>query len=248
MNDISNKLRFLKEGMKNKPIYNYTLEEKKEYEKFISDNFGTFTNVWHELYSPDIHLDILIIPPSKNEDYYKLITRGMGAYKMNVPDIIKNQNLDRAELVMYLPSDWDFDFKKEENYWVVRQMKLIARSAIEENSWVGVGHTFSGDEKATIPFAKNTQLSSTVLLYSLNKNFEYPDFVLDEKGKINFYQIFPLYKEELEYKQKHGIQELMKLFSDEDLFPIVNINRKNYCEKNNEKNLSEDIELDNIEK
>lgn len=246
--DISSKLDFFKKGMQQKPIYNYTFEEQKEYDKFINENFGIFTNVWHELYSPDIHLDILIIPPSKDEDYYKLITKGMGAYKMNVPDIIKNQNFDRAELVMYLPSNWNFDFKKEENYWVVRQMKLIARTAIEENSWVGFGHTFSGNEKATIPFAKNTQLSSTVLLYSLNKDFEYPDFNLKDKGKINFYQIFPLYKEELEYKQSHSTQELMKLFSDEDLFPIVNINRKNYCEKNIQKEISEDKDLDNIEK
>lgn len=226
-------------NISNKPIYDYTMEEKMEYENYVDEHYGEHTLVWHEIYSPDLHIDILIIPPSKEENFYKLVTRGMGAYKMNVPDVIKDQGFDRAELVMYLPPDWDFDFKKEENYWVVRQMKLIARTAMEENSWVGFGHTFSGDESATIPFADNTKFTSTILLYALDNDFEYLDFNLGEKGKINFYQVVPIYKEELEYKKNYGTESLMKLFSDEDLIPIVNINRKNYCDKDIGKNQTE---------
>ena len=48
------------------------------------------------------------------------------------------------------------------------------------------------------------------------------------KGKINFYQLFPLYKEELEYKMEHDAETLLDLFSDDDIVPIVNIDRVNY--------------------
>lgn len=241
-----NKAKYMIKGLKEKPIYLYTQEEGTEYEKYIKENIGEFDKVYHELYSPDIHVDILIIPPTEKQNYYKLVTMGMGAYKMNVPEIIKDKGYDRAELVMYLPPDWNLKFKKEEDGWVIRQLKLIARTAIEENSWVGFGHTFSGDAEATIPFANNTKLSSTVLLYALDKEYEQLHFHLPNKDIINFYQVFPLYKEELEYKQKHGTEALMKLFDDEDIIPIVNINRKNYCEnielvRNNEE-IEEELE------
>ena len=42
--------------------------------------------LFHEIVSPDIHLDIIIVPPTEKNNYYKLITMGMGAYGMNVPD------------------------------------------------------------------------------------------------------------------------------------------------------------------
>lgn len=244
--NVIKKANYFVKGLKEKPKYVYTEEEQREYEKYISDSVGNFDMIYHELYSPDIHVDILLIPPTEKQNYYKLVTMGMGAYKMNVPDIIKNKGYDRAELVMYLPPDWNINFKKEEDGWVIRQMKLIARTAIEENSWVGYGHTFSEDAGATIPFADNTKLSSTVFLYALNKDYEHLHFHLPNKDKINFYQVFPLYKEEMEYKQKYGTEELMKLFDDEDIIPVVNINRKNYCEsieltKDNDE-IEEDLE------
>ena len=35
--------------------------------------------------SPDIHVDIYIIEPTRKRNYYTLITSGMGAHRMNVP-------------------------------------------------------------------------------------------------------------------------------------------------------------------
>jgi len=233
-------------GLTEKPTCLYNPEQLDLYKKYVNDKIGEFELVYHELYSPDIHLDILIIPPNKESNYYKLVTKGMGAYKMNVPDVIKNEGFDRAELVMYLPPDWNFDFSKVENGWVIKQMKTIARTAIIENSWVGFGHSFASDEKASEPLAPNTKLSGSILLMALDKNFNYLDLELPNLGKINFYQIFPLYKEEMEFKQKYGTQELMKRFSPTDWVPIVNINRKNYCESieldNNHNNIEEEIE------
>lgn len=88
---------------KQKKMFLYTEEELDQYEKYITDKFGEFKEVFHEIVSPDIHLDILIIPPTKENNYYKLITMGMGAYKMNVPKELKKHELERAELVLCLP-------------------------------------------------------------------------------------------------------------------------------------------------
>ena len=63
----------------------YTKEEIDALEMHIDTYFGSYDRVFHELVSPDIHVDICIIPPSEERPYYTLVTQGMGAHCMNVP-------------------------------------------------------------------------------------------------------------------------------------------------------------------
>ena len=74
----------------------YTGEEMSVVEEHIKRTFGEFDHVFHELVSPDIHVDICIVPPSEKRDYYTLVTMGMGAHRMNVPDVYKRQDLNRT--------------------------------------------------------------------------------------------------------------------------------------------------------
>ena len=78
-------------------------------EQHIKNTFGEFENVFHELVSPDIHVDICVVPPSDERDYYTLVTMGMGAHRMNVPEELAEYKLERAELAIALPSDWKLD-------------------------------------------------------------------------------------------------------------------------------------------
>lgn len=222
----SEKINYYIKGLQEPPIYVYTEDEINKYQEFIKEKYGEYTLVYHELYSPDIHLDILVVPPSEERNYCKLITRGMGAYQMNIPSQLKDYELERAELVIYLPPDWDIDFSKEENGWIAKLLKQIARLPIDEKSWVGFGHTLSHND--TESYASNTKLSSALLLEAIDEKNDCPlDFKLENKGRINFYQVFPLYKEELEYKMKYGTEKLLDRLEDVSL--VVDINRKNYC-------------------
>lgn len=214
---------------KSESMYLYSEKELDEYEKFIMDNFGEYQEVFHEIVSPDIHLDIIIIPPTKENNYYKLITMGMGAYKMNVPDELKEYELERAELVLYLPPTWNIKSNKEEDYWPIRYLKILARIPLNCNTWLGLGHTVSSNENNDA-FAKNTNFCSILLLNGINKNYETLDLKLKNVKKINFYQLFPLYLEELNYKQENDFGMLLDLFDDDDIVPIINIERKNYCQ------------------
>ena len=40
------------------------------------------------------------------KNYYILMTHGMGAHAMNVPEDLAGQKLERAELFICLPPDW----------------------------------------------------------------------------------------------------------------------------------------------
>lgn len=209
------------------PMYLYSEEELNQYEQYITEQFGEYTEVFHEIVSPDIHLDVIIIPPTEDSNYYKLITMGMGAYKMSVPPELKQYELERAELVLYLPPTWNIKSDKEEDYWPIRQLKATARLPIQCNTWLGYGHTVSADAQNSA-YADNTGFCSMMLLNAVNKNYEKLNLRIETIGKINFYQVFPLYEEELEYKRNHDANALLDLFSDDDIMPIVNINRKNY--------------------
>lgn len=213
---------------KNGKMYLYSEKDLEDYEKFIKNNWGEYYEVFHEILSPDIHLDVIIVPPTESNNYYKLITMGMGAYKMNVPENLKQYELERAELVIYLPPTWNIKSNREEYYWAIRQLKSLARLPLQCNTWFGFGHTISSDEKDT-PYAKNTDFCSMMLLDAKNNSGEKLDLRLEDAGKINFYQLFPLYKEELETKLNSDAETLLKLFNKEDLQSIVNIDRKNYC-------------------
>ena len=219
--------KFRKKESITNSMYLYSEEELDQYDRYIIEQFGEYQEVFHEIVSPDIHLDVIIIPPTEKNYYFKLITMGMGAYKMNVPDQFKQYELERAELVLYLPPTWNIKSDKEEDYWPIRQLKTLARLPIQCNTWLGFGHTVSSDAENSA-YANNTKFCSMMLLSAVNKNFEKLDFRMNTKGKINFYQLFPLYKEELEYKREHDADALLDLFSDDDIMPIVKIDRVNY--------------------
>lgn len=73
----------------------YTEEQLDSVEQHIVQNFCEYKNVFHELVFTDIHVDICIIEPDEENDYYTLVTMGMGAHKMNVPEKFAGQGLER---------------------------------------------------------------------------------------------------------------------------------------------------------
>ena len=202
----------------------YNEKEVNEYQKYIEEEYGEIKEIIHEIVSPDIHLDILVVYPNEKDNYYKLITMGLGAYKMNIPREYKRYFKNRAELVMYLPPNWNIKSKDEEDFWPIRELKNFARIPIVENSWIGFGHTTSKDAELNT-FAKNTKFSGLLLIDALNLNYENLKFKFKKRGEIKFYHTFPLYKEELETIFNNGLETIIKNFTD-DITLIVDDTRK----------------------
>ena len=191
----------------------YTEEEMSAAEQHIKNTFGEFENVFHELVSPDIHVDICVIPPSEERDYYTLVTMGMGAHRMNVPQELAEYKLERAELAIALPPDWRLDeesMKEERWYWPIRLLKVLARLPITSDTWLGWGHTMDNQKH----FAEDTKLCAAILV-GLQNVAEGGDLCQIPGGEeVNFYQVIPLYREELEYKLKHDAEALMEQMAE----------------------------------
>ena len=186
----------------------YTEDEMEAVEAHIQQYFGKFENVFHELSSPDIHVDICVVPPSEERDYYTLVTMGMGAHRMNVLEELAEYKLERAELAIALPGNWKLkheDLKNERWYWPIRLLKTLARLPIASDTWLGFGHTMDNEED----FAKGTKLCAAILTGPQGTEDGSEVCILPSGEEVNFYQVIPLYRDELEYKLAHDADALL---------------------------------------
>ncbi|MBM6911590.1 immunity protein Imm33 domain-containing protein [Oscillibacter valericigenes] len=186
----------------------YTEEKMEAIEGHIQQYFGDFEHVFHELASPDIHVDICVVQPSAERDYYTLVTMGMGAHRMNVPEELAEYKLERAELAIALPKDWKLkqeDMRDERWYWPIRLLKTLARLPIASDTWLGFGHTMDHEED----FAKDTKLCAAILTGPQGTEEGSEVCTLPGGEEVNFYQVIPLYRDELEYKLAHDADALL---------------------------------------
>ena len=209
--------------------YLYTQEEEAAVTQAIEERFGKVSQVLREVVSRDIRVDLCVVAPGPDRAYQTVVTRGMGARDMRVPE--DTEAYPRAELVFMLPEDWELRSRDECWYWPLRWLKLLARLPGEEDSWLGWGHTVPGGE----PFAENTDFNSVLLLDafvpSLNRETNGGDpcvFSLPGGEAVRFYQLFPLYEQELQFKLKHGAQALIeRMASQGALSPVLSTARAN---------------------
>ncbi len=233
------------------PIYRYDNVKPKEFtpafgefesieaiSNHIERNIGKIETVFHEIVSDLVHIDVHWVKPTVDFPFHSLVTSGMSDKPMNVPIGLEEHRY--AELCILLPSDWKIEgnnfqsmeeaFKDENNYWPVRWLKTIARFPHEYDTWVGYGHTIPNGEQAD-PFSENTKLGCMLLLPSLTIGPQFYNLKINNEKTINFYCLYPLYKEEMDYKLKKGTDHLLDKFEKFHVSDIVNISRKNTCVK-----------------
>lgn len=201
----------------------YTKEQMIAIEHHISTYFGAFQHVWHEIVSPDIHLDICIVPPNEKREYYLAVTMGMGAYMMPIPVERKGQHLECAELCIALPCDWQLGINDEFWYWPIRLLKKLARFPKERDTWLGWGHTVDNQET----YAEHVEFRGCMLIEPQNVPEDAYICNLDKERYVNFYQVIPLYDEEMDFKQQHNADLLLDRMEAANIDSVVDIYRSN---------------------
>ncbi len=224
------------------PIYRHAARERdwslprnpgehlQEVEAHVERHIGKVELVFHELLSDLIHLDVLYVPATADRPYHTLVTSGVSDEPMKVPEGMEKFN--RAELLIALPPDWplsDKAFQNEANYWPVRWLKQIGRLPHQYSTWIGWGHTIPNGDPAE-PIA-NTNFVGVMVAppYWLPSEF----FQLHTAGDetISFYNLVPLYQEEMELKLQKGADELEERFEAEHVGFILNTGRTNVVRK-----------------
>lgn len=201
----------------------YSEEQLRAVKDHIDAYFGEISGIIGDPDPLGIKIDIAVIDPDEFHDYYTLVTIGMGAYEMNVPEPFEKERLGRAELVIYLPSDSDPKSKDFAYEKILEHMRELARLPIERRTWVGYGHMISGGA----PLDVNTKLCATLLINIQNVADESLRCFMPDGEDVVFYQLFPIYEEEMEYKLTHGIKDLMKKMKH--ISPVYDPVRENVC-------------------
>jgi hypothetical protein len=179
--------------------------------------------VFDEIVSPDFHLDVYLIMPNSEREFYTLLTSGISSIPMNVPDPELNPYI---ELMMFLPKDWPFEdnqWRTEEYYWPIELLKSLGRYPHSNGTWLGLGHTIP--ESKTSYLYRNGFVAS-LLLKSSSVNMEFQSIPYHE-NKIDILMPIPIYQSEYEYKKEFGIKELLEKMVNHDIPEIVDIKRKN---------------------
>lgn len=208
-----------------------------EHAEWIADHLDEFFDenlmtVFHEISTLDLHLDVYLIEP-KNVSFKILMTSGMSTLKMNVSEQAENpQELEFAELMMLIPKDIEFDqlyTAKNKNDWIITILKRTAKFPHFYDTWLGIGHSIQAEEDMT-PYGSDTDFVGALVLPSVT--FDEKFTKINKNGRqINIYNVFPLYKNELEYKIENGYNKLLDFLIKANAKEVLDLNRKNLISK-----------------
>jgi len=171
-------------------------------------HLGEEGDVFHELVSDIVHIDLLRNGPTDEFPFQTVMTCGMSERPMTTPPELPEWRY--GELMLRLPPEWPMEkaaFEDESHYWPLRLLKQLARLPHEYDTWLGYGHTVPNGDPPE-PYAPNTELSGAVLLPPVlgPDGFER----VEAAGRaINVFAVIPLYAGEMDLKLDEGSDELI---------------------------------------
>ena len=211
--------------MKN-PIPNSVKLVDCHLDQFFNENEDIV--VFDEIESEVIHRDIFFIKANEGRPYHILLSCGMSALPMKVPNDVESSPY--AEVMILLPKEWNLNydsFDDDLNYWPIRLMKELMMLPHPNETWLGFGHTFGHEEDEE--FAEGIGFNAVMLAHSMELSEDFMQIELEDEQVVTIYTLIPLYKEELEFKKKNGASALLERFDEYDVEEIVKIGRPNVC-------------------
>lgn len=200
-------------------------------DRHIARHVGQVENVFHELLSDLIHVDVHIVRPTKARPWITLVTSGMSERPMHPPEEV--EDFDYLELAICLPPQWPLDDesnKDENNYWPIAGLKYLARLPHEYETWLGPGHTVPNGDPPE-PIASRSQFCCFMVTELMGPPPEFARLKLDDGRLVNFCSVVPLYREEMDFKLRKGADQLVERLSQLGPAELCNPKRRNVAKK-----------------
>lgn len=209
----------LRHGERQKPFAhpegNSHLEEVMDH---VERHFGDIERVFHEVISDLVHVDVLMVEPTPSRPYFTLVTCGMSDLPMQVPAGEKASR--HAELFVHFACPVPLSqeaFADEKVYWPIRRLKMLARMPHELDTFLAAGHTIATEPPE--PLAAGVPFCALGVLAPLDEGARTLECA--DGTRIDFLQMVPMYREELDWKLARSNDALAELFDTPALRVVV---------------------------
>lgn len=191
-------------------------------EEYCNETFqNRTTEVFHEIVSDIVHIDVHIMMPTEEENYYVLYTTGMSTLAMNMPEELQAdyKHLERAEFFLTIPGSVSLEEIKDGKYfWVVNLLRSLARYVHAYNTWFSHGHSIPNGANSA-PYDEFTQFTGAMFIYK-------DAIMVEDNVGITFLEVLPLFTEEMNMKLDLGVDALMDKLIESNYAGVIN-ERKN---------------------
>lgn len=200
----------------------YTEEIERYVDGVYTPEGNAQGSVYHEILSDLVHIDVHVLPPTNERDFIVLYTTGMSDLPMTLPkDFEDAAAYARAELVMFLPPDWQVGGPgrlttelPDEAFWPIHWIKFLARFPHEYHTFLGVGHTMPNGPDYE-PLGPGTTLGGFLFLPAPHLD----TLTCADGTAVHFLWAAPMYRDEIEYKLEHGLDAILDRL-DEHQVPL----------------------------
>jgi hypothetical protein len=190
-------------------------------EKYIGPIDATITNA---VPYGNVNVDIWVINPTPERDFYTLISVGMSALPMNAPD---QEGLFFSELMVCLPADWKMDEDAWDDpfyHWPIQELFFVAKIPHDYDTLLWQGHTIPNGQDHE-PFAPGTNMCGWFIDFPRLVPDEFILFKESAEKTVMFFGLYPLYEKEMAYTLEEGADALSELFYENDVTEYLDPSR-----------------------
>lgn len=183
--------------------YFYDTTEKILIEQYINEQMGPIGSKITEKAVFEARIDLLIAEPTPERPFRSLVTCGMGAIPLDLPQYLTVYNINRAELVLHMSPDWELKSRLD---WPVRLMHWLGRLPLDDAGAIGDLAIFKLDES----LKRDNPYQAVMLHYCSECHLLDPFVRLPRKDRVIFLEVIPLLAEELAYVNDHSAEEFIR--------------------------------------
>ncbi len=172
-------------------------------ESHVRSELGEFTAL-----ATSFKVRLLRVPPTDAHPYNMLVTSGLAARSLPVPEGFDRGANSRLELCLPLPREYDFVGDKDANWEVFLMLSLIEH-VISSDHFIGFGY-FVDEER---PLARGTAFCGAMLTALGDYGGGAQELRLPGGDIVRYFQVVPLLPMECRYRHSHSAMELLQVFS-----------------------------------
>ncbi len=189
----------------------------------ITQWWGDAPEVFHEIASEYVHIDLHIVPASADRTHHTVITTGMSDRPM------KFKGEDRyCELLLALPPEWPIkkeSFVDEAVWWPFRHLKQTARFPHVYETFLWYGHTVANEDPPK-PYHQTANFCGGILSIPMLCAEGARKLKIREKKEVFFFSFLPIFGPELRFAQQNGSSALFEKLDDLNVSELIRVNRK----------------------